>query len=881
MVDRTSKPACVRAVARGTSSRWRRKVLTLGSAFVLAALLLAFMASTAFAAPAITSDLPDYPPGATVTLYGTGWAALEPVHVEVRAEGGVWGWSGDATVTEDGTFVLPFNLPDWFVTPYYVNASGPISGSAPEYVFTDAAPPKWDQMANNYNNAKTPPEISWINGILNTGKADYVEGMSVPQRLVIEGIDTQAHVNDFHYVTFQHQFTKSKSAADMRYAYDFITSWDQAKVAASNLTNGAQLWDDEWLWLDLSSLRTGLQTHVYNPQIPTNYHAGAGAVDGKNKEHAYETTLQYGARSVRVYSTAELTDVEVVPDPTQYGDPDGGSFLRFDVRWKYKTPSSTPANVMVVYGSHIAVGVDPIDPNTLQPAGIGWGPNMGASSISGGPYHNSLKASTEFSGASKMDNQLMGDAVDVASAVEGYKWDDANRNGFKDLDEDVVAGCEIWLDINNNGVFDSGTDLTTTTDSTGKYRFYFTLQPQSATNMRVYEVVPAAHLQTYPGSPAYHSFTLSPGDVWGDDGMPIAGVPQAEPSDFGNTLSKIDVAINKRANLEFAARGQEITYTITVTNKQKYDAATNVVVTDILDPHEVFVRTSEPLLMEPLSDPADKSLVWNLGFLAADGTKTFTVTVMVDSTAPQNVVPDPSSLGAAFNYYTLSNPEPTNRNGADLFNYTFVTATGEQIADLADNGWWVPTGVTYGGPPAPAIAIDKVTVDGAVEGDGIEMLVGEAVTWKYRVSLGSGNVPLHDVTVDDNMLAAADDPVRQADQVGNNNNILEKDEIWLYTATGTTGSDAYSNTGTATGYSPQGSEVTASDTSSYTPIAPVININKVTVDGTTSGDGLKMLVGEAVKWRYTVTNGGTEPLNDGDGRRQHARDRRRPGLCLR
>src|SRR5262249_61017590 len=53
---------------------------------------------------------------------------------------------------------------------------------------------------------------------------------------------------------------------------------------------------------------------------------------------------------------------------------------------------------------------------------------------------------------------------------------------------------------------------------------------------------------------------------------------------------------------------------------------------------------------------------------------------------------------------------------------------------------------------------------------------------------------------------------------------------------------------------------TASDTSSYFGENPQIAINKVTVDGSTSGDGLNILSGEPIKWRSTDTNTDNQAL---------------------
>jgi uncharacterized repeat protein (TIGR01451 family) len=159
-----------------------------------------------------------------------------------------------------------------------------------------------------------------------------------------------------------------------------------------------------------------------------------------------------------------------------------------------------------------------------------------------------------------------------------------------------------------------------------------------------------------------------------------------------------------------------------------------------------------------------------------------------------------------------------------------------------------------------SIAINKVTVDGATSGDGSTILSGEAISWQYTVT-NTGNVPLANVSVTDNQLGVT--PLYQTGDV-NNNGLLDLTESWTYTASGTAIVGSYSNTGTAKGsFADSAGHVNnamASDPSSYFGAAPQIAINKVTVDGATSGDGLTILSGEPISWRYTVTNAGNVAL---------------------
>ena len=95
--------------------------------------------STTSPAPTIQSDLPDYAPGDTVTLTGSGWQPGEVVHINVN-DNQTQPWSRDVDVTADssGNIIDSFNLPAWFVATYSVKATG-ASGTVATSSFTDAS----------------------------------------------------------------------------------------------------------------------------------------------------------------------------------------------------------------------------------------------------------------------------------------------------------------------------------------------------------------------------------------------------------------------------------------------------------------------------------------------------------------------------------------------------------------------------------------------------------------------------------------------------------------------------------------------------------------------------------------------------------------------
>ncbi|TPI82639.1 hypothetical protein [Mesorhizobium sp. B2-8-9] len=163
----------------------------------------------------------------------------------------------------------------------------------------------------------------------------------------------------------------------------------------------------------------------------------------------------------------------------------------------------------------------------------------------------------------------------------------------------------------------------------------------------------------------------------------------------------------------------------------------------------------------------------------------------------------------------------------------------------------------------PAIAIDKITVDGTASGDGIVVLAGDAISWEYTVT-NTGNMALSDVVVTDDQGVSVTE-VLGADNshnVGdiNNNDLLDVGEIWKFTGSGQAIIGDYANIGSVSASS-NGTTVNDTDESSYFGADPEIAINKVTVDGGTKGDGLNILSGEAISWEYTVTNVGNVALS--------------------
>jgi hypothetical protein len=157
----------------------------------------------------------------------------------------------------------------------------------------------------------------------------------------------------------------------------------------------------------------------------------------------------------------------------------------------------------------------------------------------------------------------------------------------------------------------------------------------------------------------------------------------------------------------------------------------------------------------------------------------------------------------------------------------------------------------------PGIAINKLT-NGF---DGKTILEGSAITWTYAVT-NTGNVALSNVAVSDDKLGTITSFSGDTD----NDSLLDLNETWTYTKTGTAVAGNYSNIGTVTGKFTDGLDktetVTDDDPSSYFGANPGINIDKVTNNYSVQGDGLLIQQGSAIEWIYNVTNTGNVGLSN-------------------
>ena len=196
------------------------------------------------------------------------------------------------------------------------------------------------------------------------------------------------------------------------------------------------------------------------------------------------------------------------------------------------------------------------------------------------------------------------------------------------------------------------------------------------------------------------------------------------------------------------------------------------------------------------------------------------------------------------------------------------TAAGGISATASDASSY--TSVTAIGP---GITIEKATngVDADAE-PGPTLEVGDAITWTYVVTNNS-SVILSPVTVTDDQGVVVTCPTTALGPAGSPAGL----DTMTCIGTGTVTAGAYVNVGTATGTTPTGSNITDTDPSHYTGVAPAVSIviekstddangnpqDADTAPGPTLSAGTPPTVPpDTVTWTYDVTNDGGAPLTN-------------------
>ncbi len=165
--------------------------------------------------------------------------------------------------------------------------------------------------------------------------------------------------------------------------------------------------------------------------------------------------------------------------------------------------------------------------------------------------------------------------------VNGVKYNDLNGNGVRDEGEPGLSGWTIraYADTNGNGTLDAGETTIAGSATTGVGGVY-AINGLAAGNYVLCEVLQPNWTQTQPLNTKCAAIA---GLAQGGYAVNLTGV--SANLDFGNRVVG-NLILTKTASPETLLLGQNITYTITVTNAGAFPA-TQVVMTDPLPTSQV------------------------------------------------------------------------------------------------------------------------------------------------------------------------------------------------------------------------------------------------------------------------------------------------------
>jgi hypothetical protein len=300
----------------------------------------------------VTTDKTDYLPGETVVVSGTGWQPGETVNLVFHETNGP-----DDDVTYQAVADDAGNISNTRFAPdshdygvvFTLTATGISSNLTAQTMFTDGA--NLDSCANGP--ASAPTNCEWVNGNLTASKSHYVEGGSVPFRLVIDGLSIGTHT-----VTIAWDTTKGG-----KHAFDYLTSYNRT-MDGLNPPNTANP------CLGIAPC-AGPATFPI-PTDPNVSGAGVPQIPG------LFSIFNGGVSSISAYSFAS-------------GNYAGDSTEQLTLTFTANSPK-----VVLAWAAHVSTRAD-------------WTSALSAISIGGSPYHMRLLAVD--GGGGNQDHQIQAEAI--------------------------------------------------------------------------------------------------------------------------------------------------------------------------------------------------------------------------------------------------------------------------------------------------------------------------------------------------------------------------------------------------------------------------------------------------------------------------------------
>jgi uncharacterized repeat protein (TIGR01451 family) len=311
---------------------------------------------------------------------------------------------------------------------------------------TDASVNDYAQCANDKPGSATDPTDcvpqGWINGILNENNSQYTEDQVTPQRL---GLDLPNNgPTTGRTITIKYLARKGTGSAG-NHAYDSLATWNHTEtnadrcqgLAAADCPGGAA------------------STHL----IPADNTVVADSNGSGDSTANHE--LPDADRLMTMYGgTIDTVSAPVHDNASGSGDDYASVTITYHV-------TSTPAKVQLLFGGHLAPSVGP----------RGWGANVGASFINGGPYHIKL-VQLDSSSIGNRDNQIMSGAIlpigtQTQTALHETDSNGVDVNPANNEDPLTSTGISVTLPTNGSGTYVTDYATVAPSNSTGTVAFRF------------------------------------------------------------------------------------------------------------------------------------------------------------------------------------------------------------------------------------------------------------------------------------------------------------------------------------------------------------------------------------------------------------------------
>lgn len=315
--------------------------------------------------------------------------------------------------------------------------------------------------------------------------------------------------------------------------------------------------------------------------------------------------------------------------------------------------------------------------------------------------------------------------------ILGHKWNDLDFDGVWDDDEPGLNGWTIYLDLNNDGEFDSGgadpePSFVTTNHRGQDGVYYFSgLEPGEYS---VREVARDGWRQTFPApidSVAQgHRVTIDP-----PAGIRvISDAGEATEANFGNSQTA-DLKITKTANQTMVTEGDFVIFTITAenaipvgANASDYATATNVEITDLLPVGLLPIKNAAGETIQPnasvgtarFTTGSDNvtTLLWNGFDLAAGETTSLSFAVRVSSDIGATRIENLATATANQLDPDPTNNDPTNPDGKETLDVAALIQFILPIGTLREGGQTHVPPVTNGGPTISGFQWNDLNSDG-------------------------------------------------------------------------------------------------------------------------------------------------------------------------